>query len=93
MYKRTLYISEDTQSKIDHIATSENKTKAEVLRQAVDMGLKYMINPSPIAEKQPPQKPIYYQEKKPTIISSQEHESDPQKSDDVLTRILRLILK
>ncbi len=90
MYKRTLYISQDTKSKIDQIAASENKTKAEVLRLAVDTGLKFMTSPP---EKPAQSPPIYYAEKKPTIISSYEHPTDPQTSDDLLTRILRLILK
>ena len=83
MYKRTLYISEETQSKIDEIASSENKTKAEVLRLAVDTGLKHMTNPQHLP----------YAEKKPSVITAHEQEENPHSEDDIRTRILRLILK
>lgn len=89
MYKRTLYVNLETQKKIDELATLSKKSKAEILRQAVEIGLRNMNNPSVFHT--PHTKPSIYTEK-PQIVSSIEHE-DATEHNDVLTRLLKLILK
>ena len=54
-----------------------------MLRLAVDTGLKHMTNPQHLP----------YAEKKPSVITAHEQEENPHSEDDILTRILRLILK
>ena len=50
MHKRTLYITEDSYQKVDTLSKNLNTSHAEILRRAVEEGLKKLdppTNPAP----------------------------------------------
>ena len=92
MYKRTLYVSYETQQQIDLLAHEHQRSKAEILRLAVELGLKVIndkyhpkaehTTPTPSAENA-------YPPNQPHVITS----PNSNIPDDFLTRLLKLILK
>lgn len=85
MHKRTLYISEESYKKVDELSKENNRSHADILRQAVEVGLLNIKvekaapkeEPKPILRpletKPPEEKPVESYD--PTmVIHSQSHE-------------------
>ncbi|MBI4066912.1 hypothetical protein HY407_00885 [Candidatus Gottesmanbacteria bacterium] len=108
MYKRTLYVTEDVQQKIDLLSQEHKRSKAEILRLAVELGLqvideKYIksAQASKIAETPPPPPPAAHTPS-PTPVTPPSPEAhvvtspvspSSNQNDDFLTRVLRNLLK